>query len=61
MTGGIYLALEAAGNPAAAPTNITSANLIPATTTAGADDERPHQECRRVIGVVDPDEVVRAS
>jgi pilus assembly protein CpaB len=35
VTGGIYLALEAAGNPAAAPTNITSANLIPASTTAG--------------------------
>jgi pilus assembly protein CpaB len=33
VTGGIYLALEAAGNPAAAPTTITSANLIPASTT----------------------------
>ncbi len=33
VTGGIYLALEAAGNPAAAPTTITSANLIPANTT----------------------------
>ena len=36
VTGGIYLALEAAGNPAAAPTTITSANLIPANTTGGA-------------------------
>ena len=36
VTGGIYLALEAAGNPAAAPTNITSANLIPANTTGAA-------------------------
>ncbi len=35
VTGGIYLVLEAAGNPAAAPTNITSANLIPASTTSG--------------------------
>jgi pilus assembly protein CpaB len=35
VTGGIYLALEAAGNPAAPPTNITSANLIPASTTPG--------------------------
>jgi pilus assembly protein CpaB len=35
VTGGIYLALEAAGNPAAAPTTITSANLIPGNTTSG--------------------------
>jgi pilus assembly protein CpaB len=35
VTGGIYLALEAAGNPAAAPTSITSANLIPGNTTSG--------------------------
>jgi pilus assembly protein CpaB len=34
VTGGIYLVLEAAGNPAAAPTNITSANLIPGGTSA---------------------------
>jgi pilus assembly protein CpaB len=33
VTGGIYLALEAAGNPAEAPTTITSSNLIPASTT----------------------------
>ena len=46
VTGGIYLALEAAGNPAAAPTTITSANLIPASTTHGcgldADDHHDH-------------------
>jgi pilus assembly protein CpaB len=36
VTGGIYLALEAAGNPPASPTTITGSNLIPATTNAGA-------------------------
>lgn len=35
VTGGIYLALEAAGNPPAAPTTINSSNLIPANTTGG--------------------------
>ena len=35
VTGGIYLALEAAGNPPASPTTITGSNLIPATTNAG--------------------------
>ena len=33
VTGGIYLALEAAGNPPASPTTITSTNLIPGSTT----------------------------
>jgi pilus assembly protein CpaB len=35
VTGGIYLALEAAGNTPTAPTTITGANLIPSNTTAG--------------------------
>ncbi len=35
VTGGIYLALEAAGNPPTAPTTINSSNLIPASTTGG--------------------------
>jgi len=45
VTGGIYLALEAAGNPAAAPTTITSSNLIPASTTGcdrHTDDDPVH-------------------
>jgi pilus assembly protein CpaB len=33
VTGGIYLALEAAGNQPAGPTSITGSNLIPANTT----------------------------
>jgi pilus assembly protein CpaB len=36
VTGGIYLALEAAGNPPARPTTITGSNLIPASTNPGA-------------------------
>ena len=36
VTGGIYLALEAAGNTPTAPTTITGANLIPSSTTAGS-------------------------
>ncbi len=36
VTGGIYLALEAAGNTPAGPTTINSSNLIPASTQAGA-------------------------
>ena len=62
VTGGIYLALEAAGNPAAAPTTITSSNLIPGNSTWGrhvghdADhdaDRRTHSttaEDRNVFG-----------
>src|ERR1700722_13746458 len=33
VTGGIYLALEASGNPPASPTTITGSNLIPGSTT----------------------------
>jgi pilus assembly protein CpaB len=36
VTGGIYLALEAAGNTPTAPTTITGSNLIPSSTTAGS-------------------------
>ena len=35
VTGGIYLALEAAGNPPASPVTINSSNLIPAGSLAG--------------------------
>jgi pilus assembly protein CpaB len=35
VTGGIYLALEAAGNTPTQPTTITGANLIPTNTTTG--------------------------
>jgi len=35
VTGGIYLALEAAGNPPTSPTTINGSNLIPASPTAG--------------------------
>ena len=35
VTGGIYLALEAAGNTPTAPTTITGANLIPTNATTG--------------------------
>jgi len=35
VTGGIYLALEAAGNTPTAPTTINSSNLIPASTVGG--------------------------
>jgi pilus assembly protein CpaB len=36
VTGGIYLALEAAGNPPASPTTINSSNLIPASSVSAA-------------------------
>jgi hypothetical protein len=36
VTGGIYLALEAAGNPPTSPTTITGSNLIPASSTSAA-------------------------
>jgi pilus assembly protein CpaB len=36
VTGGIYLALEAAGNTPGAPTTINGSNLIPASTTGAA-------------------------
>jgi hypothetical protein len=35
VTGGIYLALEAAGNTPTGPTTINSSNLIPASTVGG--------------------------
>jgi hypothetical protein len=35
VTGGIYLALEAAGNAPTASTTINSSNLIPASVEAG--------------------------
>ena len=41
VTGGIYLALEAAGNPAAAPTSITSSNLIPGNTAGVSTTPAP--------------------
>jgi pilus assembly protein CpaB len=41
VTGGIYLALEAAGNPPASPTTINSSNLIPASTTGVTATQSP--------------------
>jgi pilus assembly protein CpaB len=41
VTGGIYLALEAAGNPPASPTTINSTNLIPASTTGVTTTQSP--------------------
>jgi pilus assembly protein CpaB len=41
VTGGIYLALEAAGNPPASPTTINSSNLIPASTTGVTTTQSP--------------------